>query len=62
MRLAFYTYSYTDRLKLSIADCFARIAKTRYAGIDESSTFGAAINSDSIGARRKRAIPCCTRR
>jgi sugar phosphate isomerase/epimerase len=56
MRLAFYTYSYTDRLKLSIADCFARIAKTGYAGIDESSTFGAAINSDSVTSERRKQI------
>jgi sugar phosphate isomerase/epimerase len=56
MRLAFYTYSYTDRLKLSIPDCFARIAKTGYAGIDESSTFGAAVNSDSVNAERRKQI------
>lgn len=56
MRLAFYTYSYTDRLKLSIPDCFARIAKTDYAGIDESSTFGTAINSDSVTAERRKLI------
>jgi len=56
MRLAFYTYSYTDRLKLSIPDCLARIAKTGYAGIDESSTFGAAINSDSVTPERRNLI------
>jgi sugar phosphate isomerase/epimerase len=56
MRLAFYTYSYTDRLKLSIPDCFARIAKAGYAGIDESSTFGAAINSDSVTAEWRKLI------
>src|SRR5215510_3739191 len=56
MRLAFYTYSYTDRLKLSIPECFARIAKTGYAGIDESSTFGAAINSDSVSPERRKQI------
>jgi len=62
MRLAFYTYSYTDRLKLSIADCLARIANTGYAGIDESSTFGAAINSDSVAADRRKLIRETARR
>lgn len=56
MRLAFYTYSYTDKQNLSIPDCFERIARTGYAGIDESSTFGAAVNSDSVTAERRRAI------
>lgn len=62
MRLAFYTYSYTDRLNLSIADCLARIARTGYAGIDESSTFGAAINSDSVTADRRKVIRETARR
>jgi sugar phosphate isomerase/epimerase len=62
MRLAFYTYSYTDRLKLSIPDCFARIAKTGYAGIDESSTFGTAVNSDSVTAERRKLIRETARR
>ena len=56
MRLAFYTYSYTDRLKLSIPECFARIAKTGYTGIDESSTFGPAINSGSVSPERRKLI------
>jgi sugar phosphate isomerase/epimerase len=56
MRLAFYTYSYTDRLNLSIPDCFERIARTGYAGVDESSTFGPAENSDSVTPERRRAI------
>jgi sugar phosphate isomerase/epimerase len=56
MRLSFYTYSYTDKLRLSIPDCFARIAKTGYAGIDESSTFGEAINSDSVTIERRKLI------
>ena len=56
MRLSFYTFSYTDKQKMSIADCLARIAKTGYAGIDESSTFGNAINSDSVTAERRREI------
>lgn len=56
MRLCFYTYSYTDRLNLPIADCFARIAKTGYSGVDESSTFGRAINSDSVTSARRKQI------
>ena len=56
MRLAFYTYSYTDRLNLSVPDTFARIATTGYTGIDESSTFGAAVNSESVAAERRRLI------
>ena len=56
MRLSFYTYSYTDRLNLSIPECFARIARTGYAGVDESSTFGQAVNSDSVTPERRRAI------
>ncbi len=43
MRLSFYTYSYTDRLKLPTVDCLERIAKIGYGGIDVSGTFG---NSD----------------
>lgn len=56
MRLAFYTYSYTDRLKLPVGDCFARIAKAGYRGVDESSTFGAAINPDSVTGERRKLI------
>ncbi|MEX2285525.1 MAG: sugar phosphate isomerase/epimerase family protein [Planctomycetaceae bacterium] len=40
MRLSFYTYSYTDKLKMPVRDCLARIAKTGYAGIDVSGTNG----------------------
>ena len=56
MRLAFYTYSYTDRLELSVPDCFARIARTGYSGVDESSTFGKAVNSGSVSGERRRII------
>lgn len=56
MRLAFYTYSYTDKQNLSIDECFAGIARTGYSGVDESSTFGNAENSDSVTADRRRAI------
>lgn len=56
MRLSFYTYSYTDRLKLSIPECFERIARTGYSGIDESSTFGNAVNSESVSRERRRLV------
>ena len=56
MRIVFYTYSYTDRLQLPISDTFARIASTGYSGIDESSTFGPHLNSDSVSPERRRVI------
>lgn len=56
MRLAFYTYSYTDRLELPVPETFARIAKSGYCGIDESSTFGKHVNSDSVNAERRTLI------
>lgn len=56
MRLVFYTYSYTDRLELPIPETFSRIAATGYCGIDESSTFGKHINSDSVTAERRKLI------
>lgn len=40
MRLCFYTYSYTDRLKMPTVDCLERVAKTGYSGIDVSGTDG----------------------
>ncbi|MDA0835733.1 MAG: sugar phosphate isomerase/epimerase [Planctomycetota bacterium] len=40
MRLAFYTYSYTDRLKMPIAECHPYIAKSGYTSIDVSGTYG----------------------
>lgn len=56
MRLVFYTYSYTDRLNLPIPETLARIAKTGYCGIDESSTFGPQLNSGSVSAERRKLI------
>lgn len=56
MRLVFYTYSYTDRLDLPIPDTLARIAQAGYCGIDESSTYGPHLNSDSVSAERRRLI------
>jgi sugar phosphate isomerase/epimerase len=56
MKLAFYTYSYTDRLNLPIADCLAHIAQTGYAGIDESGTFGASEDPRSVTFVRRRLV------
>jgi sugar phosphate isomerase/epimerase len=56
MKLSFYTYSYTDRLKLPVADCLTRIAKVGYAGIDESGTFGASEDPHSVHAERRKRI------
>jgi sugar phosphate isomerase/epimerase len=56
MRLSFYTYSYTDRQNLSIADCLARIARTGYVGIDESGTFGDSADPRSVTPSRRRDV------
>lgn len=56
MRLSFYTYSYTDRLELPIPETLARIAKSGYCGIDESSTFGKESNSQSVSTERRTLI------
>ena len=54
MRLAFYTYSYTDKLDMPIAECLERIAQTGYSGIDVSGTHGASDDPASFdGARRR---------
>ena len=54
MRLSFYTYSYTDRLKMSIPECLKRIKKTGYSGIDVSGTNGNSADPKSFDkARRK---------
>ena len=50
MRLSFYTYSYTDKLKLSTVACLERIARTGYAGIDVSGTYGASDDPKSFDA------------
>lgn len=50
MRLSFYTYSYTDRLKMSTVDCLERIARTGYSGIDVSGTHGPSADPKSFPA------------
>ncbi len=56
MRLAFYTYSYTDRQEMSVTDCLQRIARTGYAGIDESGTFGRSDDPRSVTPERRKLI------
>jgi sugar phosphate isomerase/epimerase len=48
MRLAFYTYSYTDRLDMPIEPALVRIAETGYDGIDISGTHGSSADPLSV--------------
>jgi sugar phosphate isomerase/epimerase len=48
MRLGFYTYSYTDRLRMPIVACLERIASTGYSGIDISGTDGGSTDPRSV--------------
>lgn len=54
MRLAFYTYSYTDRLNMAIPECLERIAARGYSGIDISGTHGKSDDPKSFDADRRR--------
>lgn len=54
MRLAFYTYSYTDRLELPLEPCLRRIAETGYDGIDVSGTHGKSEDPNSVTAEFRR--------
>jgi len=54
MRLSFYTYSYTDRLKMPIVPCLERIAKAGYSGIDVSGTNGNSVDPRSFDASRRK--------
>ena len=56
MRLAFYTYSYTDRLDMPIPECLQRIAKTGYSGIDVSGTYGNSADPKSFDAARRKLM------
>lgn len=56
MRLAFYTYSYTDRLQLDVERTFGEIARWGYDGVDESSTYGPRLNSPSVTRERRTQI------
>jgi sugar phosphate isomerase/epimerase len=54
MRLSFYTYSYTDRLKMPIVGCLERIAEVGYSGIDVSGTNGNSANPLSFSVSRRK--------
>ena len=48
MRLAFYTYSYTDRLAMPLGPALETIAATGYDGIDISGTHGPSVDPRSV--------------
>ena len=48
MRLAFYTYSYTDRLEMPLEPTLEKIAATGYDGIDISGTHGPSADPRSV--------------
>lgn len=48
MRLAFYTYSYTDRLEMPIEPALEKIAAAGYDGIDISGTHGHSADPLSV--------------
>lgn len=54
MRLAFYTYSYTDRLHLPVVPTLERIAATGYDGIDISGTHGNSADPRSVTPELRR--------
>jgi sugar phosphate isomerase/epimerase len=54
MRLGFYTYSYTDRLRMPVGPCLERIARTGYSGIDVSGTDGPSADPRSVSAELRR--------
>jgi protein FrlC len=62
MRLAFYTYSYTDRLKMPIGECLERVAKWGYASIDVSGTNGSSADPKSFDAARRKLTRRTTER
>lgn len=62
MRLAFYTYSYTDRLEMPVVPVLERIAKAGYPGIDVSGTHGASDDPKSFDAAQRRTTRETTER
>jgi sugar phosphate isomerase/epimerase len=48
LRLGFYTYSYTDRLRMPVETCLKQIARAGYSGIDISGTDGPSTNPKSV--------------
>ena len=64
MRLAFYTYSYTDRLGMPLEPALEKIAAAGYDGIDISGTHGPSADPLSVtsGLRRRTRGPTASRR
>ena len=54
MRLAFYTYSYTDKLEMPIEAALKRIALAGYDGIDISGTHGNSADPLSVTPELRR--------
>jgi fructoselysine 3-epimerase len=54
LRLGFYTYSYTDRLRMPLESCLKRIARAGYSGIDISGTDGPSTNPKSVSPDLRR--------
>jgi len=54
MRLAFYTYSYTDKLDMPIEPALEKIAATGYDGIDISGTQGPSADPHSVTPQLRR--------
>jgi fructoselysine 3-epimerase len=54
MRLGFYTYSYTDRLRQPLEPCLERIARAGYSGIDISGTDGPSTDPRSVAPDLRR--------
>lgn len=53
MRLAFYTYSYTDRLDLPVVSTLERIKRAGYDGVDISGTHGPSADPRSFTPERR---------
>jgi sugar phosphate isomerase/epimerase len=54
MRLAFYTYSYTDRLDMPVVATLERIEQAGYDGIDVSGTHGNSADPKSFTPERRK--------
>jgi len=54
LRLGFYTYSYTDRLRMPVETCLKQIARAGYSGIDISGTDGPSANPKSVSPDLRR--------
>jgi sugar phosphate isomerase/epimerase len=55
VRLGFYTYSYTDRLRMPLESCLERVARAGYSGIDISGTDGPSTDPRSVSPDLRRA-------